>query len=186
MTKVWNASSSSVISPVVEYPPVSFVALVSFVTLVHPLSLCDRVGLSVGGVVGSIHLLRRPLQLVSLFRCSLFFRLTTTLLRTLPTWMPQHRSKRLLARPSEYSVVSLCASSACLNVDTLTLHFSFLCTGSGVPIPSCFPFISVIFQLIDVHVCEVFDADPRVVRFFWWYHLFSLQSVHSSRSSQIN
>ena len=35
VTKVLNASSSSVICLVVEYPLVLFVALVSFVTLVH-------------------------------------------------------------------------------------------------------------------------------------------------------
>ena len=58
---------SSIIGLVVEYPPVSFVALVSFVSLVHLPSLCDRVGSSVGGVVGPIRLLRGPLPLVSIF-----------------------------------------------------------------------------------------------------------------------
>ena len=43
---------SSINGLVVEYPPVSFVALASFVSLVHLPSLCVRVGLSVGGVVG--------------------------------------------------------------------------------------------------------------------------------------
>ena len=64
----WQKESpSSNIGLVVEHPPVSFVALVSFASLVHLPSLCDSVGLSVGGVMGPIRLLRRPLPLVSVF-----------------------------------------------------------------------------------------------------------------------
>ena len=135
-TKVVECTSSSIIGLVVEYPPVSFVALVSFVTLVHLLSLCNRVGLSVGGVVGSIRLLRRPLPLVSIFQFSSHASSLSTAAQvsdldvSTSTWHWHVSSDR--------SVVSLCTSSACLNVDTLSLHFSFISTGSGVPIPGCF------------------------------------------------
>ena len=38
------------------------------------------------------------------------------------------------------------------------------------PILRLFSFLFIIFQLIDLHVYEVFDTDPHVVRYFWWYH----------------
>ena len=106
---------------------VSFVALVSFVPLIHLPSLCDRVGLRIGDVVGPIHLQRFPLPLVSIFQCSLFSLCLGC------AWL-KHRPPAL-ARPS---VVLVPVRKFCMSVvDTLTLHFSFFSTGSGVPIPGC-------------------------------------------------
>ena len=92
---------------------------------------------------------------------------------------PQHRPPAL-ARPS---VVLVPVRKFCRSVvDTLTLHFSFISTGSGVPFPGCFlhgfmgpipwlfSLLFIILQLIDLRVHEVFDADPHVVRYFWWHH----------------
>ena len=38
------------------------------------------------------------------------------------------------------------------------------------PDPWLFSFLFIICQLIDLQVYEVFDSNPRVVRYFWWYH----------------
>ena len=131
-------------------------------------------GLSVGGIVGPIRLLRRPLPFVSIFQCSLLSLCLDcawlSLNIDLRHWHDR-RSSSFLCASSAGLLSTLLPCTSLSSPRVLGSHsLAVFFMGSWVPFPGCFPLLFIILQLIDLRVHEVFDADPHVVRYFWWHH----------------